>query len=209
MTAFILKAAIISLSGVLAPGPITAATLASGPRNRHAGLFVGLGHVTVELPLIILLIGGAGALIQIKGVRLGIGLVGGIFLIIMGAQLLKDFRKLNSGPQASSSRHPFWTGIVLTGANPYFLIWWATVGLALATQAADLGLSALALFALIHWMCDIGWLEILSLAGYKGTQVMGARSQQIISLVCGLALLFFGLKFVYDVGLGLAALASL
>jgi hypothetical protein len=63
----------------------------------------------------------------------------------------------------------------------------------------------LALFALVHWACDLGWLEVLSFAGFKGSQAFGDRSQQVISLVCGVMLLGFGVKFVYDAGMGLWA----
>jgi len=55
MFAFLLSTVAISLSGVMAPGPITAATLAAGARGRHAGAMICLGHVVVELPLILLL----------------------------------------------------------------------------------------------------------------------------------------------------------
>jgi threonine/homoserine/homoserine lactone efflux protein len=95
-------------------------------------------------------------------------------------------------------RNPFVIGIVLTGANPYFLIWWAIVGLALITQAVELGLLAFALFAVVHWLCDLVWLEALSLASHKGTELLGGRVQRIVLLVCGTMLVVFGVKFLVD-----------
>ena len=59
------------------PGPITAATLAAGERNRHAGAWICIGHIAVELPLILLLAAGLGTFLESKGIRAGIGLVGG------------------------------------------------------------------------------------------------------------------------------------
>ncbi len=73
----------------------------------------------------------------------------------------------------------------------------------LTAQAMQFGWLALALFALLHWLCDLGWLEILSLAGYKGSQAFGARSQKVISLVCAAAMLGFGLKFIGDADVSL------
>ena len=58
----------ISLSGVMAPGPITAATLAAGERNRHAGAWICIGHIAVELPLILLLAAGLGTFLESKGI---------------------------------------------------------------------------------------------------------------------------------------------
>lgn len=200
MITFLLKATAISLSGVLAPGPMTAATLAAGARRRHAGAMIALGHAVVEFPLMLIIIAGAGKLFVIESVKLGIGLAGGAFLLLMGIQLLAAAGKAADAAEVSGRRHPLLTGIILTGANPYFLIWWATIGLALATQAAELGIMAFVLFAVIHWLCDLVWLEALSLASHKGTELLGGRLQQIVLVVCGLTLLGFGCKYLVDVG---------
>lgn len=208
MITFLITATAISLSGVLAPGPMTAATLAAGTRFRHAGAVIALGHAAVEFPLMLVIIAGAGRLFELEGVKLGIGLAGGAFLLLMGVQLLLAARKTNGEMEVADARHPFLIGIVLTGANPYFLIWWATVGLALATQAVELGIIAFALFAVIHWLCDLVWLEVLSLASHKGTELLGGRVQQVVLVICGLMLLGFGCKFLYNAGSCLLGTAS-
>lgn len=198
LSSFLLTTVAISLSGVLAPGPITAATLASGSRNRHAGILVGLGHVAVELPLILLLAAGLGTVLKAQAFRMVISLAGGGLLVLMGVQLLVSLRRGQTAEKASLQRHPFWIGLALSGANPYFLLWWATVGLTMTSQAMDLGLLVLALFALVHWLCDFVWLEILSQAGFKGSQLCGRRSQAAISLVCAIVLIAFGAKFLLN-----------
>ena len=170
MTSFLMTVVGISLSGVMAPGPITAATLAAGQRNRHAGAWICVGHIAVELPLILILAGGLGSVFESQGIRAWIGLVGGLVLLLMGVQLLAGLRKSESNSPASVDRHPLWIGVILSGANPYFLLWWATVGLAITGQAMELGVMALVLFALLHWACDLGWLEVLSFAGFKGSE---------------------------------------
>ena len=201
---FLVTAVAISLSGVMAPGPITAATLAAGTRSRHAGVLIALGHLVVEFPLILLLVAGIGKFLQSSGIRVGIGLAGGAFLLLMGVQLLLSLRATDNTPASPTQRHPFWSGVVLTGANPYFLLWWATVGLAMAGQSMKFGPLVLVLFALVHGLCDLIWLEVLSLVGFKGTEAFGQRSQKIVSAVCGVLLLGFGLKFVWDAGVTIA-----
>lgn len=200
MFGFIISAVAISLSGVMAPGPITAATLAAGSRSRHAGAAIGLGHIIVELPLIVILVTGVGKFLESPIVRAGIGLGGGVFLLLMGVQLLLSLGGTNTDSDAPVQRHPLMTGIVLTGANPYFLIWWATVGLTLTSEAMEFGVVALCVFAVVHWLCDVGWLEVLSLAGFKGAEVFGKAAQTAVSVVCAVALLGFGLKFLWDAG---------
>ncbi len=196
---FLLSAVTISLTGVMAPGPMTAATLAAGAKHRHAGLVMALGHGIVEFPLMILIITGLGQFFQLTTVKTAVGLIGGIFLIVLGLQMLRDARKTAILPAtATSTRSTLVTGILMTGGNPYFLLWWATVGLALATQASRFGILAFAFFAAVHWLCDLVWLEILSQAGYKGTRIFTDKSQRIVLIVCGLALLFFAAKFLLD-----------
>lgn len=197
LASFLLTIVGISLSGVMAPGPITVATLAAAARRRHAGAWICAGHVAVELPLILVLAGGLGAMLASPGVRAAIGLVGGLVLAWMGTQLLLDLRRADEAPPPGADRHPIWIGVALSGANPYFLLWWATVGLALTSQALELGIAALVLFALLHWVCDLVWLEVLSLVGHKGA-TLGRRTRTAISLVCAAMLLGFGAMFVWD-----------
>jgi threonine/homoserine/homoserine lactone efflux protein len=204
MLAFFLSAIAISLSGVMAPGPMTAATLAAGTRHRHAGVMIALGHAVVEIPLILLLVVGAASFLESATARAVIGLAGGAVLVFMGLQLLLSLRQQNNESETSVQRHPLVIGIVFTAANPYFLVWWATVGLALAAEALAFGIVVLVLFAIVHWLCDLGWMEVLSMAGFKGSEIFGQRAQIVVSAVCGIVLLGFGGKFLYDAGIGIS-----
>ncbi|MCD6304197.1 MAG: LysE family transporter, partial [Planctomycetes bacterium] len=148
-----------------------------------------------ELPLMLLIMAGMGGLFRRPGVRIGIGLVGGLFLLVMGGRMVAEsFRP----PRASGrmpSRGPVATGIVLTAGNPYFLLWWATVGLALTGRAMELGAAAFGLFAVVHWLCDLAWLEVLSWMSFRGARLLGKRAQRIVPAVCGAAMLAFGVSF--------------
>ena len=68
MVVFLLKPVVVSLSGVMAPGPVTAATFVAGSRRRHAGLWIALGHAVVEVPLMLLLAAGMGEFLGIPWV---------------------------------------------------------------------------------------------------------------------------------------------
>jgi len=194
---FLLYAVGISLSGVMAPGPMAAAAVASGSRHRHAGIAMALGHGVIELPLMLLVLTGVGTLIQSNTARITIGFAGGAFLVLMGVQMLVAVRKCKD-LTAPDRGHPFRDGLVLSAANPYFLIWWATIGMALTMQAVELGILAFVLFVIVHWLCDLVWLEVLSLASFKGSRLFGRRTQSIVLSVCGVALLFFAVGFIID-----------
>ena len=197
---FLFQAVVVSLSGVMAPGPVTAVTLAAGTRSRHAGALIAVGHGIVEFPLMLLIMAGMGTLFRSKSVIIGIGFVGGGFLLLMGAQILAGLSRRTDPTDKYAGKSPVWIGIILTGGNPYFLLWWATVGLALTTRALQFGPRTFALFAVIHWLCDLIWLEALSWASFKGARILGPKSQRIVLAVCSLALILIGLTFLYDAG---------
>jgi threonine/homoserine/homoserine lactone efflux protein len=193
---FLLNVLGISLSGVLAPGPVTAAAIGMGSRNRFAGVLMALGHGIVEFPLMVLLIFGVGRLLTRPSVSTAIGLVGGGFLILMGVQMFRGLGRIEAEAVPMRRSGPLTTGILLSAGNPYFLIWWATVGLALITTAKEFGVWAFVLFAVTHWLCDLVWLTALSWASFKGSVLLGPRSQRIVLAVCAVVMLGFGLCFI-------------
>ena len=112
--------------------------------------------------LIFLLILGFGVVLKSQKTQITIGFAGGLFLLWMGIGLLRDLRKAGYAAGASYKTGPVITGFILSIGNPYFLLWWATVGLNLALKAQALGVLALVLFAIVHWLCDLVWLHLLA-----------------------------------------------
>jgi len=196
---FLLNAAVVSLTGVLSPGAITAATINEGTRNRHAGILVAVGHGIVELPLMILILVGMDDILGSSRLKIIIGLVGGSLLAYMAIAMLRDVKINNPEikPTSVKSRHPLWIGIMLTACNPLFLGWWASAGLNLVIQAKESGRLAFALFAGIHWLLDLIWLEVLSYSSFKSTKLLSVITQKIILSICGLILLFFAGWFIF------------
>ena len=130
--------------------------------------------------------------------KIVIGFAGGIFLVIMAIQMLRSVKSTEQQEVQVTKRGPVVAGIVLSGSNPFFLIWWASVGLNLAITATGFGIWAFALFAIVQWLCDFIWFSILSWASFKGSVLLGPHSQKVILLICSLALLGFGLFFIYN-----------
>ena len=169
-----------------------------GARNRWAGVLLAVGHGIIEFPLMVLIILGLGSIFQKTTTQIAIGFAGGLVLIYMAYSMFKTAGHV-SEPQAGAKKDkPVMAGIVLTASNPYFLIWWATVGLALATKATKLGLYAFVLFAIVHWLVDLIWVTALSLASFHGTTLLGPKLQTVILKICAAAMLLFGLFFLYN-----------
>ena len=158
---FLTQVVVISCSGVMQPGPVTATVITMGTRNRYAGTFLALGHGIVEFPLMVVIVLGVGKFFELQSVQIAIGLVGGLFLFLMATQGLLSLRaRVDIKPKVLSGK-PILAGIILSAGNPFFLIWWATVGLALATQAAQWGIWAFVLFAMTHFSMDLIWLQVM------------------------------------------------
>lgn len=195
--AFLAEAVVISLSGVMAPGPITAVAVGQGGRSPRAGIWVAIGHGIVELPLTVGVYLGVGRLLGLPYVRPSIALAGGAVLLWMGLGMLRALKQ-GAVVAQSESRSPLVAGIVLSLGSPYFLIWWATVGAALISRSTEFGVIGFVLFALAHWLCDLVWDTILSVLAYRGGQFFGKRFQVAVFAVCGGALLFFGGRLMLE-----------
>ena len=197
MIFFLIQVVIISLTGVMAPGPITAMTVGTGTRSPHAGAMVAVGHGIVEFPLMILIYFGLGHVLRLFYFRLIIFTLGGLFLLLMGLDILRSIKHM-SAERNKVQNKPFVAGILLSMGNAYFLIWWATVGASLISKAVEFGLIGILLFATVHWLCDFFWLYFLSAVSFKSGHFFGLRFQKTVFAVCGFFLLFFSVVFLLD-----------
>ena len=197
---FLIQVFIISISGAMQPGPVTATAITMGTRSRWAGSLLAVGHGIVEFPLMVLIIFGLGAIFQKTSAQIIIGIAGGLILLYMAYGMFKTASHPVAVQTGARKDKPILAGIVLTVSNPYFLIWWATVGLGLAITATKFGLHAFALFAIVHWLVDLLWVTALSLASFHGTTLFGPKVQQRVMQICAGAMLFFGLFFLYKAG---------
>ena len=191
---FLLSAAGISLSGVMLPGPLTAATIARGYNDKNAGAMIGIGHAIVEVPIIALIYFGFAAFIADPLVKMVTGLAGGALLVVMGLLIFFTFRKPLEGsvvlPYSSLA-----TGIVMTGGNPYFLLWWATIGVALVSGAVAFGIYGLALFTIVHLSCDIAWEQVVSMTVFRTRHLWTPGVQKTVFSICAAVLIGFGLLY--------------
>jgi len=194
---FLFEAVLISLSGVMAPGPMTAVTIGKGNESPHAGVLVAVGHGVVEFPLMLALFYGLGYLLESPYAIAAISFLGGAVLLIMAVGMLRSISQVVVGPvQAFGS--PMLAGVLLTVGNPFVLVWWATVGAALILRSIRFGVLAFCVFAILHWLCDLAWCYFISAFSFNGGQFFGQGFQKIVFAICGAFLLFVGCKFIAD-----------
>jgi len=192
---FILSVALVSLSGVMMPGPVFAVTVTKGRRNRMAGALIAVGHGVIEFPLMALIYVGFGWFFTSRLAKLTIGLAGGLMLIYMGIEMFKERKKIweETGSLGYSS---FVAGILTTSANPYFFLWWATVGNCLIIDAVSFGLLGFLLLAITHWLCDLSWDLFVSITVFKSGHFWTKRLHELVFGFCALILIGFGAWFI-------------
>lgn len=97
------------------------------------------------------------------------------------------------------------TGMAVSVSNPYWVIWWATVGLAGVTFFSALRqnvLGALGAFYVGHITGDIIWYLAVGAAISTGRRLLSARIYRGIVQVCALFLIFLGGSFLYLIATG-------
>lgn len=193
--AFLATVGIISLSGVLMPGPVLVAAITKGSENKNAGIWIALGHLAVELPLILLIAAGFHYIFTDPWIKGGIGLIGGALLIFMGIQMFTMKEEKDVAAKAIPG-HPIWAGIVTSASNPYFIFWWATIGATLINESLVWGAGGLVAFIIVHESCDLGWDYFVSYSTYKSKGKWATGHHKIIFGICGAMLIFFGGYFM-------------
>lgn len=205
LIALVIPWALISLSGVMAPGPISAMAVSAGARRGFiAGPLISVGHAVTEAVLVVALAVGLGQVLRQPTVAGIIGVVGGVVLLWMGWDLIRSVWQERSAFDAASpdaGASPVRTGLVSAGvllsvSNPYWLLWWATVGSATMLRFLEFGLLGVLVFYVSHISLDFGWNTFLSTVSRSGRQIMGDRVFRFVLLVCGVALLAFGVYFI-------------
>uniref|UniRef100_A0A7J2TI19 Lysine transporter LysE n=1 Tax=Archaeoglobus fulgidus TaxID=2234 RepID=A0A7J2TI19_ARCFL len=195
MIDFIFKVAAISSSGALAPGPLSAVTAAIGTKEGWRGGFkVSIGHFIVEAPLIFF-IAFLLSIATIESIMKPLAAVGGIFLIFFGYLTIKSASADLESRKSSFS--PIMTGILLTAFNPFFIVWWFSIGGALIAESIILFGNLGALFLLFsHVWIDFVWLSAIA---YFTSLNRLIRFQRALLTVLGILVIFFGLDYLYFV----------
>ncbi len=198
------KTLLITPSGALSPGPLTAAAVAVGSSlGLLGGLAVALGHAAFELPYVAaltraagrvrgLLRGGAGrALMAVMAGFTAFFAAGLSEAALKGASLSGNATLLAGGGLLGA----FLLGVAYTGLNPYFLAWWATAGFPLLEESAEIPWGLAVMYPAHVWM-DFAWLGLLA-AGGGLAAAMGSTPYRILLGLLSLVLWYYAALFAW------------
>jgi threonine/homoserine/homoserine lactone efflux protein len=191
---------VIALSGALMPGPLLSATISeSSQRGFVAGPLMIAGHGLLELFLVTILILGLAPFFQLPAVFVVSAIAGSAILLWMAVGMLRSLPRLslNVSPRQGRLNHPVFSGIIMSVSNPYWIIWWATIGIGYILYSRQFGIWGLVFFFIGHILADLVWYSSVAAVVAGGRRFLTDRLYRGLIAVCAVFLIVFAGYFAY------------
>ncbi len=190
---FFITVSLITISGALSPGPLTFGLILSSTKyGTRAGLEAAVGHTLIELPLAFLIF--SGTIIFSTFLGKSIALIGGVALIFYGIMGMRNAK--NEKRQFRMFRG-LYVGLLFTALNPYFIVWWLTIGMALSQISIySLGTASFPIMYISHVWVDYAWLIFIAFVANRGISLLKANVYNYITKLFSFILIVFGILFV-------------
>ncbi|MDP2870997.1 MAG: LysE family transporter [Bacillota bacterium] len=195
---------VVGFSGALSPGPLTVATIHEAARiGWVAGPLATLTHGLLELLMVAALGLGLSRVLRRGAVAGTIALAGGLVLVWMGWTMIAGapaavLPGLGCGPEEGSSYAlggPLLAGILATLGNPYWFLWWATVGASQLAWSRERTPGGPLTFWAGHVMADLVWLAALAAAVATGRRLLTDAIYRGLLYLLGAAMVLLGVYF--------------
>lgn len=196
------SAFLVGLTGAMAPGPYLTVTITrTVTRGPASAALMLLGHAALEGLLLVGFAFGLHELLRNPHVSNMLAAVGGTFLLWMGWGLLRGAVRGTIAAEANAPGTPSRLGPVLHGAavslsNPYWTLWWATIGVKLAADGLAIGPVGVIAFFLGHELADVTWYGLVIAATTRGRHLLADKPYRAIIGACAFFLLYLGTRFV-------------
>ncbi|HEY1406180.1 MAG TPA: LysE family transporter, partial [Spirochaetota bacterium] len=158
-----------------------------------------LGHAILEFILLLALLFGLAPLFGKEWFFVSVSLIGGIILIWLASGMFRSIPTLTIDWNAHNVQkgNIILTGILMSAANPYWILWWATIGVTYIMNSKQFGWAGLLFFFFGHILADLAWYTMISTAIGKGRVFFTNRIYRGFVGVCAIALVFFAILFLY------------
>lgn len=198
---------VTGLSGALMPGPVLAITISSVIQMGFiAVIMIMIGHSILELGIVIALALGLKNVLKNRYVTGFIGVIGGLVMLWFSYGMIKSAYLGISAPQATSAVQSttitgldlILKGLVTSASNPYWIIWWATIGATYMLVSLEGNFLSISSFYIGHISSDFVWYCAVALALVLGKQVFSDKVYMVLIILCGIFLIYMGIYFFYS-----------
>lgn len=192
---------VVGLSGAMAPGPVLTVTISETlKRGFRAGPLIVLGHAILEIILLLLIVAGLGPFFQHPIVTTVFLSAGGAVLLWMGGRMIATNKRTTEealhAEGTASPYGPVLAGIVLSVSNPFWIIWWATIGMGFITKSLEHGIGGLLCFYFGHILADLAWYSFVAFSVSAGRRLCPPKIYRVVFIACGVALMYLGGLFI-------------
>ena len=197
-------ALLIGLSGAMAPGPYLTVTISRTLRDGKLSAFLMLvGHALLEGALLVGFAFGLQEFLKRPTIASAMAMIGGAVLLWMGYGLMRGAYSGSivldlEAAEKPTSVGPILDGILVSLSNPYWTLWWATIGVKLASNGLAIGPIGVIAFFVGHQLADILWYGFVIFAVSAGRGLLSNKLYRGIMGVLAAFLLYLGLTFVWQ-----------
>lgn len=202
---------LVGFSGAMMPGPLLIVALARTPTyGAKTGPLIVIGHAIVELATVIVLSFGLAALMnQESMIPRYIAVIGGVALFLMAGVMFSEVRAGIKSPkieqpigakteQTINAYKLIGEGMIATISNPYWFVWWGTVGSALVIASMQSGKLGPPIFYVGHILSDLVWYSLITVLLWQGKEFLSGRRYRILIGLCAVFLLWLGGWFIFS-----------
>lgn len=207
---------LVALTGAMSPGPLLTYTIIKSAKTHTRGYLMGLwiitGHAILEMAIIVFLLLGFSFVLKNIVVVRTIGIVGGLILVYLGTSIARDVyrgaipttfldspNERNKEPDSFGRRgleNPVVGGVLVSMSNPYWWVWWASIGFAFIVQF-DISFRQwpkLLAFFLGHEAGDLAWYLFVSFLAFFGMRHLNRKIYYGILVCCAIFMILFGIS---------------
>ena len=201
---------IVAFSGAAAPGPMLTLVITSvAEKGFWTSFFIVLGHCILELFVVISFVLGILKYLNNPLLLKIIGLIGGIFLLYLGGNILYSvFRKKikvdfkSTIKKNSMNKKSIFIitlkGIMISLMNPYWYIWWISIGAAFLIRSVNFNTIGITSFYIGHISADFIWYLFIGFLVSTGRKFFNQKIYNGILISCSLFLFYLAVRFIMN-----------
>jgi len=201
---------IVAFSGALVPGPMLTLVISSVARKGFwTSFFIVVGHSLLELVVVIGFFLGILKFLDNPLIAKIIGLLGGIFLLYMGIDIVVsifkkkftiDFKSVlkQRTITGKSTMTVIFKGILISLMNPYWFIWWISIGAAFLLKSVEFNMAGISSFYIGHISADFIWYLFIGFLVNTGRRFFNQKIYNGILIACSIFLFYLGIRFIIE-----------
>ncbi|HEY4662957.1 MAG TPA: LysE family transporter [Candidatus Humimicrobiaceae bacterium] len=201
---------IVAFSGALVPGPMLTLVISSVARKGFwTSFFIVVGHAILELIVVIGFFLGILKFLDNPLIAKIIGLLGGIFLLYIGTDIIVsifkkkfiiDFKSVlkQRTITGKSTIIVIFKGILISLMNPYWYIWWISIGAAFILKSVQFNTAGITSFYIGHISADFIWYLFIGFLVNTGRRFFNQKIYNGILIACSIFLFYLGIRFIIE-----------